>query len=62
MDNHLFFAVLVGMDFHRLFGVSSSVDCMGMGDVSVVCRRVMMSSLMMFGSFPMMTSRVCKVF
>ena len=54
--------VLLDMGFHCLFGVASGMNYVTSCDVSMVCRGFVVSSLMMFGSFFMMASRVGKVF
>lgn len=54
--------VLLDMSFHCLFGVASGMNYVTSRDVSMVCRGFVVSSLMMFGSFFMMASRVGKVF
>jgi hypothetical protein len=54
--------VLLDMGFDRLFGVAPGMNYVTARHVSVVCRGFVVSSLMMFGSFFMMVSRVGKVF
>ena len=54
--------VLLDMGFHRLFGVAAGMNDVTGRHVSMVCRSFVVSSLMMFGSFFMMTSRMGKVF
>ena len=54
--------VLLDMGFHRLFGVAPGMNDVTSRHVSMVCRGFVVSSLMMFGSFFMMMSRVGKVF
>jgi hypothetical protein len=53
--------VLLDMGFHCLFGVASGMNYVTSRHVSMVCRGLVVSSLMMFGSFFMMASRVGKV-
>lgn len=54
--------VLLDMGFHRLFGVTSGMNYMTSCHVGMVCGGLVASTLMMFGSFFMMVSRVGKVF
>src|ERR1700730_274890 len=43
----LFFTVLFGVSLHRLFGVPSGMNHVAPGCVSMVCRLLVMSGLMM---------------
>jgi hypothetical protein len=54
--------VLLEMGFHCLFGVAPGMNDVTSRHVSMVCRGFVVSSLMMFGSFVMMVSRMSKVF
>jgi hypothetical protein len=54
--------VLLDMGFHCLFGVAPGMNYVASRHVSVVCRGFVASSLMMFGSFFMVVSRMGKVF
>jgi hypothetical protein len=58
----LFFAVLFEMGFHRLLGVSSGVNHMAPGNVTMVCSFLMTSSLMMLGRFPVVASGMRQMF
>jgi hypothetical protein len=49
------------MGLHRLFGVASGMNYVARRDVSVVCCCFVASSLMMLGSFLVMTRRMRKV-
>jgi hypothetical protein len=50
--------VLLDMGFHCLFGVASGMNYVTSRDVSMVSGGFVASSLMMFGGFFMMASRV----
>ncbi len=54
--------VLLDMGFDCLFGVAPGMNYVTSRHVSVVCRGFVVSSLMMFGSFFVMASRVGEVF
>jgi hypothetical protein len=54
--------VLLDMGFHCLFGVAPGMNDVTTRHVSMVCRCFVVSSLMMFGGFVMVVSRVGKVF
>jgi len=53
--------VFIDVDLHRLLGVASSMNCMAVRGVSVVCRRFVTTSLMVLGGFRVMTGRMCQV-
>jgi hypothetical protein len=55
-DSNLFATILVGMHFHRLFGVCLSMARMAARAMSVVCRLLVVSSGVVFCSFLVMTS------
>ena len=58
----LFLAVLLGVSLHCLFGVPSGVNNMGPRCVSMVCRLLMTSGLVMFGRFPVVASGMRQMF
>jgi hypothetical protein len=58
----LFFAVLFGVCFHRVFGVISGVCRMTPRRMSMVRGLLMVSSIMMLRRFPMMARGVRMVF
>ena len=58
MIGDLFIAVLFVVSFHRLFSVASGVDCVRSGRVSMVRRFLVLSSLVIFCSFTVMSSRM----
>ena len=50
------------MGFHRLFGVPSGMNHVAPGCVSMVCRLLVMSGLMMLGRFPVVASGMRQMF
>jgi hypothetical protein len=58
----LFFTVLFGVSLHRLFGVPSGMNHVAPGCVSMVCRVLVMSGLMMLGRFPVVASGMRQMF
>jgi hypothetical protein len=62
LDQELFFAVLFGVSLHRLFGVPSSMNHVTPRCVSMVCRLLVMSGLMMLGRFTVVASGMRQMF
>jgi hypothetical protein len=58
----LFLAVLVGMSLHCLFSVPSAVNHMGPRRMSMVCRLLVISGLVMLGRFPVVAGGVGEMF
>ena len=60
--SELFFAVLFEMGLHRLFSVSSAVNYVAPSYVSVVCRLLVTSGLVVLSRFPVVASGMCQMF
>ena len=60
--DELFLPMLVCVSHHRLFGMLCSVNYVAPRSVSVVCRLLVLSGVMMFGGFPVVASCVRQVF
>ena len=58
----LFLAMLICVSHHSLFGVFRGVNYVAPRSVSVVCRLLVLSGVMMFGCFPVMAGGVRQVF
>jgi hypothetical protein len=58
----LFLAVLLGVSHHSLFGMLRSVNYVASRGVSMVCSLFVMSGVVMFGGFPVVTSGMRQVF
>jgi hypothetical protein len=58
----LFFAVRFQMGFHRLFSVSSAVNYVAPSDVSMVCRLLVTSGLVMLSRFPVVVGGMRQMF
>jgi uncharacterized membrane protein len=54
--------VLLDMGLHCLFSMPPRMNRMTMRDVSVVCRRFVVSGLVMLGGLPMVMGRMRKMF
>ena len=50
------------MGFHRLFSVSSAENCVAPSYVSMVCRLLVTSGLVMLGRFPVVASGMGQMF
>ena len=50
------------MGLHRLLSIASGMNRMATRDVSMVCRRFVVSSLVMLGGFFVVARRMRKVF
>ena len=62
ITQELFFAVLFGVSYHSVFGVLSGTNYVAPRGVSMVCRLFVLSGIVMFGSFPVVTSGVRQMF
>jgi hypothetical protein len=58
----LFLAVLVGVSHHRVFSVLSCVNYVAPRGVSMVCRLLMMSGVVVLGSFAVVAGCMGKMF
>jgi hypothetical protein len=58
----LFFAMLICVSHHSLFGMLRSVNYVAPRSVGMVCRLFVLSGIMMFGGFPVMAGGVRQVF
>ena len=58
----LFLAVLLGMSLRCLFSVPSAVNHMGPRRMSMVCRLLVISGLVMLGRFPVVAGGVGEMF
>ena len=54
--------MLFGVSLHRLFGVPSSMNHVTSRCVSMVCRLLVMSGLVMLGRFPVVAGGVREMF
>jgi hypothetical protein len=50
------------MGFHRFFSVSSAVNYVAPGDVSMVCRLLVTSGLVMLSRFPVVVGGMRQMF
>ena len=60
--SRLFLAVLLGMSLHCLFSVPSAVNYMGPRCMSMVCRLLVISGVVMLGRFPVVAGGVGEMF
>jgi hypothetical protein len=58
----LFLAVRLNMGLHCLLSIASGMNRMAGRDVSMVCRRFVVSSLVMLGGFSVVMRRMREVF
>ena len=58
----LFLAVLFGMSLHGLFSMPSAMNYVAPRGVSVMCRLFVMSGIVVFGGFLVVTGGMLEVF
>ena len=58
----LFFAMFFGVSHHSIFGVLSGVNYVASRSMSMVGRLFVLSGIVMFGGFPVVTSGVRQMF